>query len=264
MGNHTHSERIDDIQWYGRRKEKRKPVDPDIFIFRPSHSPLPQTLRTHAEALRAFLTTSLLCFLATIVLKRSKSESDRLAWVEARFCAHALLSHLSTMASFSRSFFRWPEPAARGRPVILREVRVTCFKGKLWRLTPVVGPSMTTCKIVIGQLVGICRGCGRTRFWSMISVMAAILPEKGPLLRRTIRPTSTKRVKLDSYSQYQLCLLSFPAVPSPFHPASSPLSRSSPNVIQPPSNPIQRHPCLSMRFFRQSFVVGRPGVGSAA
>ena len=36
-----------------------------------------------------------------------------------------------------------------------------------------------------------------TRLWSIISVTTAIWPSEGPFLRRTTRPTSTKRLNVD-------------------------------------------------------------------
>lgn len=59
-------------------------------------------------------------------------------------------------------------------------MRVRCLSRYDWRGTFVVGPSIIA------------------RLWSMISVMTAILPAEGPDLRRTTRPTSTKRLKFES------------------------------------------------------------------
>ena len=81
----------------------------------------------HAFVLSAFLTASRLCFFNSITSKRPKSFSDRLFCTAARRVAHALLSHFSMMASFSSCFLRTPDPAARGRLLRRRGVRVRCL-----------------------------------------------------------------------------------------------------------------------------------------
>ena len=75
----------------------------------------------------AFLTISLLCFLATMMLKRAKSFNDLRCSAAARLVAHPDLFHFSTTASFSTCFLTTPEPAARGSFVRRKGVRVRCL-----------------------------------------------------------------------------------------------------------------------------------------
>lgn len=77
-----------------------------------------------AAFVRLFLTTSLRCFFATMTLNRSKSFSDRLCSMAARFLAHDEDSHLATRPSFSTCLRMTPDPAPRGSFVRARGVRV--------------------------------------------------------------------------------------------------------------------------------------------
>jgi len=119
-------------------------------------------------------------FLANKTLKRAKSFRFLRCSAAARLVAHPDLFHFSTAASFSSCFLTTPELAARGSFVRQMGVRVRCLYWYDCRGTPVVGPSIIA------------------RLWSMIWVMTAILPAEGPDLRRTTRPTWTKRLKFES------------------------------------------------------------------
>jgi len=83
---------------------------------------------TYALAdLTAFLTASLRLFFSSITANLPKS--FRLLLVSNAFllAAQLLFSHFSTVASFSSCFLMTPEPAARGRAVSFKGVRVRCL-----------------------------------------------------------------------------------------------------------------------------------------
>ena len=77
--------------------------------------------------LTAFLTTSLRAFLASITSNLPKSFKFLLFSTFALFCAHELLSHFSTVPSFSRNFLTMPDEAARGSFEREKGVRVRCL-----------------------------------------------------------------------------------------------------------------------------------------
>lgn len=133
-------------------------------------------------------TTSLRAFFAIMTAKRSKSLSFLRFSIASRLCAHADLFHFSTVPSFSRYLRTTPVPAPRGRDARTKGVRVRWRKGKDWRATPVVGPSMMAYwarqkfrKTEVHKMQQLCR----TRLWSMISTITAMLPSLGPDLRST-------------------------------------------------------------------------------
>jgi len=137
--------------------------------------------------LTAFRVMSRLAFLAIMTPNLSKSERPARALTAARRFAHDEASHLAWTPDFSKYFRTVPVPAPRGRAETERGVRVRYRYANGWRGTPVRGPSIIA------------------RLWSMISTITAILPSEGPLLMRTTRPTSTKRLKVDGSAYNTKC-----------------------------------------------------------
>jgi len=126
-------------------------------------------------ALTPFLTTSLLVFLATMVLNRSKSFSDFRFSTAVLFVAHVDLLHFSTIPSLVSCLRTTPVPAPRGSFSRRNGVRVKCRYGKAWRGTPVAGPSMMAYRKFEKE------PCSKknlllTLLWSIISAITAVLP----------------------------------------------------------------------------------------
>lgn len=95
-------------------------------------------------------------------LKRSKSLKFFLCVRLASFWAHAVLFQAAMVSFFSRNFLTVVAPAARGKSLTTKGVKVKRRKACAWRLTPVVGPSI------------------RARLWSTMSTMTASLPASSP------------------------------------------------------------------------------------
>lgn len=112
-------------------------------------------------------TASLLCFFAIITPKRSKSVSVLRVLRAASFFAHEEVPHFSVSLNSSTRLRTTPVPDARGSLGTTSWVRTRWRKGKAWRSTPVVGPSMIACNIASYRVESSCRviSIGRKDSW---------------------------------------------------------------------------------------------------
>lgn len=92
-----------------------------------------------------FRTSNRACFRNLMTLNRSKSVRARLRSFWARFFAHALSCHFSSIPAFSHAFLTAPVRAPRGNFSRTKGVRMQCARAIDWRGTAVFvsvdGPS---------------------------------------------------------------------------------------------------------------------------
>merc|ERR550514_1082187 len=119
--------------------------------------------------LSSFFTRSRLFFLASISLKRSKSDIALRAFLFASFFAQADAAHFFKTSSFASAFFS-VFSRAPFRMLHLKSVRERRCTGIWCRGTPVraSGPSTTR------------------RLWDTISMMVQTLPSQGPKVMRAL------------------------------------------------------------------------------